>query len=142
MKKLEEIEKELNLLKATLTPGLRMPGLSVPKPKIPSLAPKIKKNPIKVAEQIKSPEAKQFAMRNAISQVKATTNQLAFKSENPPQKFHVIIDGKAVHHEPLTQDEIESKYKSEVESGKAQLVPVIQEKLKIASNGQWQIQKV
>ena len=142
MNKLDELEEELKLIKVNLMPNLRMPGLAIPKPKTPSLAPKSKKNPIKVAEQIKSPEAKQFAMRNAISQVKANTNQLAFKSENPPQKFHVIIDNKIANHEPLTKEQIESKYKTELDSGFAKLVPVVQERLKVSSNGQWELQKV
>jgi hypothetical protein len=142
MNKLDEIEKELKLLKANLMPSLRMPGLSIPKPKMPSLGAKNKKNPIKIAQQIKSPEAKMFAMRNAVSQVKSQTNQLAFKTEESPQKFHVVVDNKAIHHEPLTRDQIDSKYKVEIESGRAQLVPVVQERLKLSSNGQWEIQKV
>jgi len=142
MNKLDEIKEKLNLLKANLMPSLRMPGPSIPKPKTPSMAASSKKNPIKVAEQIKSPEAMQFAMRSAIAQVKSQTNQLAFKSEDSNQKFHVLIDNQLVNQEPISQDEIKSKYKPEIETGRIQIVPIVQEQLSMSPSGQWRLKKV
>jgi hypothetical protein len=143
VKKLNEIK---DLLKAGLMPSLRMPSIEPPKPpKAPSMAPKSKKNPIKVAEQIKTPQAKDFAMGQAAMQVKANTNPLAFttKSEGESYQYHILQDGYRITDRPLTLQEINSQHGGvkRLETAGFRLVPSVKEKLKLEKNGQWSIVK-
>lgn len=143
IKKLNEIK---DLLKANLMPSLRMPSLEPPKPpKAPSLAPKSKKNPIKVAEQIKAPQAKDFAMEQAGQQVKASNNSLAFttKSEGESYHYHIVQDGYRITDKPVSLEEINVKHGGvkRLESAGFRLVPTTKEKLKLNKNGQWSLTK-
>lgn len=143
IKKMNQIKE---LLKANLMPSLRMPSIEPPKPpKAPSMAPKSKKNPIKVAEQIKAPQAKDFAMGQATQQVKANTNPLAFtaKSEGESYHYHILQDGYRITDRPLSLQEINSQHGGvkRLESAGFRLVPTVKEKLKLEKNGQWSIVK-
>ena len=143
IKKLNEIN---DLLKAKLAPGLRMPSFEPPKPpKLPSLAPKTKKNPVKVAQQVKTPDAKDFAMGQATAQVKAATNPLAYtaKSEGESYHYHIVQDGHRITDKPLSISEVNVKHGGvkRLENAGYRLVPVVKEKLKLEKNGQWSIVK-
>lgn len=143
VKKLNEIK---DLLKASLMPSLRMPSLEPPKPpKAPSAAPGSKKNPIKVAQQIKAPQAKDFAMGQATQQVKATTNPLAFttKSEGESYHYHIIQNGYRITDKPISLQDINVKHGGvkKLESSGFRLVPATKEKLKLSKNGQWSLIK-
>lgn len=143
IKKLNDIK---DLLKASLMPSLRMPSIEPPKPpKAPSLAAKSKKNPIKVAQQVKTPDAKDFAMGQATQQVKATTNPFAFttKSEGESYHYHIVQDGHRITDKPVSMEEINVKHGGvkRLESAGFRLVPVVKEKLKLEKNGQWSIVK-
>lgn len=143
VKKLNEIK---DLLKANLMPSLRMPSIEPPKPpKAPSLAPKSKKNPIKVAEQVKAPQAKDFAMEQASQQVKASTNPLAFttKSEGESYNYHIVQNGYRITDKPISLEEVNVKHGGvkRLESAGFRLVPTVKEKLKLSKNGQWSLTK-
>lgn len=143
VKKLNDIK---DLLKANLMPSLRMPSIEPPKPpKAPSLAPKSKKNPIKVAQQVKTPDAKDFAMGQAALQVKASTNPLAFatKSEGESHHYHIVQNGYRITDKPVSMEEINVKHGGvkRLEGAGFHLVPVVKEKLKLEKNGQWLIVK-
>lgn len=142
---INKLNKFKDLIKA-LTPSLRMPSIEPPKlPKMPSLAPKSKKNPIKVAQQVKTPEAKDFAMEQAATQVKANRNPLAFttKSEGESYYYHIIQDGQRVTDTPLTIEDINNKHGGvkRLENAGFRIVPVVKEKLEFKKNGQWSIIK-
>jgi hypothetical protein len=143
VKKLNEIK---DLLKAGLMPSLRMPSIEPPKPpKAPSLAPKSKKNPVKVAQQVQAPQAKDFAMGQAVMQVKANTNPLAFatKSEGESYHYHILQNGQRITDTPVSMQEINIKHGGvkRLENAGFRLVPVVKEKLKLEKNGQWSIVK-
>lgn len=143
VKKLNEIK---DLLKAGLMPSLRMPSLEPPKPpKLPSLAPKSKKNPIKVAQQVKTPDAKDFAMGQATQQVKASSNPLAYtaKSEGESYHYHILQEGQRITDKPVSMEEVNTRHGGvkRLESAGFRLVPVVKEKLKLEKNGQWTLVK-
>jgi hypothetical protein len=143
IKKLNQIN---DLLKAGLMPSLRMPSLEPPKPpKMPSLAPKSKKNPIKVAQQIQTPDAKDFAMGQAAMQVKAKSNPLAYtaKSEGESHHYHIVQDGHRITDRPVSMEEVNTKHGGvkRLENAGFRLVPVVKEKLHLEKNGQWSIVK-
>jgi len=131
-KKLEEIS---SLLKVAIMPSLRVPGPVAPSaPKIPSLAPKTKKNPIKVAEQIKNKTEKSFAMNAAQKQVNATKNMMALsmnKSEGNSHLYHIIKDGHRMTSEPVSIEHVNVNYGGvkRLEASGHYLVPVKQEEL-------------
>jgi hypothetical protein len=147
MKKVYKKLKRLSyLLKAALMPSLRPPGPVAPKPpKMPSMAPKSKKNPIKVAEQIKDKNTKKNAMINAVGQVKANTNSMAFsmnKSEGESYKYHIIKDNNRITTEPISMEDINVKHGGveKLEQSGHRVVPVKQEQLVFdRSTGQWKI---
>lgn len=139
IKKLAQLS---DLLKASLMPSLRMPSLDPPKPpKMPSMAPKSKKNPVKVAQQVKTPNAKDFAMRQATSQVQASSNPLAYaaKSEGESYHYHITEKGQRITDKPMSLSEINAKHGGvqRLESAGFRLVPVKKEKLTLSKNGQW-----
>lgn len=143
IKKLNEIS---SLLKASLMPSLRMPSIEQPKlPKMPSLAPKSKKNPVKVAQQIQTPDAKDFAMGQATMQVKANRNALAYtaKSEGESYNYHILQEGQRITDKPISMEEVNTKHGGvkRLENAGFRLVPVVKEKLKLEKNGQWSIVK-
>lgn len=146
MNLIDQLHKLRDLLKANLTPSLRMPGATQPKPpKMPSVAPKTKKNPIKVAEQVTGKQAKPYAMQQATQQVKANTNQmaLALKSEGNSHQYHIHVDGHRVTHEPVTLEHVNQKYGGvkALEATGHRLVPVHQERLHQHQNGQWSLRR-
>lgn len=66
---MDKLEKKLNRLSGALKDvqaSIKMPKTSTPKPpeqpKMPGAAPKSKKDPVKMAEQIKNPDLKPQAM--------------------------------------------------------------------------------
>jgi hypothetical protein len=143
IKKLNEIN---DLLKASLMPSLRMPSLEPPKPpKIPSMAPKSKKSPLKIAQQVKTPDAKDFAMGQATAQIKANTNPLAYtaKSEGESYHYHIVQNGQRITDKPLSISEVNTKHGGvkRLENAGFRLVPVVKEKLKLEKNGQWSLVK-
>lgn len=143
VKKLNEFKE---LIKNKLMPSLRMPSLEPPKPpKMPNLVPKSKKNPIKVAEQVKAPEAKDFAMGQAASQVKANHNPFAYtaKSEGESYHYHILQDGHRITDTPVSMEEVNVKHGGvkRLESSGFRLVPVVKEKLEFKKNGQWSLTK-
>lgn len=143
IKKISEIK---DLIKNKLMPSLRMPSIEQPKPpKMPSLAAKSKKNPIKVAEQIKAPQAKDFAMGQATMQVKANNNPFAYtaKSEGESYHYHIIQDGYRITDHPLSMEQINTQHGGvkKLESAGFRLVPVVKEKLTFKKNGQWTLHK-
>jgi hypothetical protein len=140
--------KELSdLLKASLMPSLRVPSMAPPKmPKMPSMAPPSTKNPVKVAQQVKDPNAKNFAMKQATSQVKAAKNPMAFsvnKSEGNSYNYHVVgANGQRKTSEPMSMEDVNRKYGGvkELESSGCYLVPVKHEELAYdRSTSQWQL---
>jgi hypothetical protein len=143
IKKLNQIN---DLLKAGLMPSLRMPSLEPPKPpKMPSLAPKSKKSPIKIAQQVQTPDAKDFAMGQAAMQVKAKNNTFAYtaKSEGESYNYHIVQDGHRITDRPVSMEEVNTKHGGvkRLESTGFRLVPVVKEKLHLEKNGQWSIVK-
>ena len=143
---IKNLAKISNLLKASLMPSLRTPSIDTPKPpKTPSLAPKSKKNPIKVAQQVQTPDAKDFAMRQATAQVKAASNPLAYtaKSEGESYHYHITENGYRITDKPLSISEINTKHGGvkRLESAGFRLVPVKKEKLNLSKNGQWTLTK-
>lgn len=110
-KKLDQIS---DLMKAALMPSLRMPGHvagKVKAPKAPSAAPAGKKNPLKVAEQVKTPEAKDFAIRAATQQLQANTPRITsvVKTEES-QRFHLFQNGQRLTNEPMSLDEVHKRH--------------------------------
>jgi hypothetical protein len=139
IKKLAQLS---DLMKASLMPSLRMPSIEPPKPpKAPSLAPKPKKNPIKVAQQVTAPSAKDFAMRQATAQVQAASNPLAYtaKSEGESYHYHITENGYRITDKPLSLSDINVKHGGvkNLESAGFRLVPVKKETVKLSKNGQW-----
>lgn len=142
----EKLTHIIDLIKANLMPSLRMPSLEPPKPpKAPSLAPKSKKNPVKVAQQVQAPSAKDFAMRQATQQVQSNTNPLAYtaKSEGDSYHYHITENGYRITDKPLSIADINAKHGGvkNLEDAGFRLVQVSKEKLKLNKNGQWSIEK-
>lgn len=142
----EKLEQISELIKAKLSPNLRMPGLAAPKPpKAPSLAPPSRKNPVKVAQQVQDPSIKQHAMGQATAQVKANRNPFAFsvlKSEGNSHHFHIVKDGTRITNEPMTIEDINRKHGGvqELESSGHSLVPVQWHELhQDRHTGQWSL---
>lgn len=136
-KKLEQINsllKALGLL-SNVAPSLRVPSPGAIKPKMPSVAPKNLKNPMKQAQQIKDPNAKVFAVQQAQSQNKAQHNQFAFKSEDP-KTFYAFRDGKRLNSEPMTEESIHTHFGKDID-----LTPVKVERLILDNNGQWKLEE-
>lgn len=142
VKKLEVLK---DLIKISLMPSLRSPGLALPKPpKMPSTAPKGKKNPIKVAEQVPHHDAKQFAMQQAHQQVKANSNPMAYTAKSEGiSLFHIMRDGQRITPEPVTLDHIHQNHGGvkDLEDSGHQIVPVVQEELHKHPNGQWSLRR-
>lgn len=145
---MQKLIKKMKLLSDTIknniSPNLRMPSIEPPQPvKTPSLAANSKKNPKKVAEQIKSPYEKDFAMQSANQQIKANTNPLAFttKSEQDGMMYHIHQDGHRITDTPLSINQINEKHggAKKLEGAGFLLVPVKKEKLTMAKNGQWSL---
>jgi hypothetical protein len=115
-------------------PPLKDGALAVSKPKVVSNAAKNLKNPVKQAQQVGDANVKAFAMQQAKTQVKAQHNQLAFKSEDS-KMFYAFRDGKRLHSEPMTKENIHGHFGKDVE-----LKPVVIEKLSLSPNGQWTLE--
>lgn len=141
---MESLIKKLKLIKANLMPSLRSPGIAPPKPpKMPSAAPKSKKNPIKVAEQVSDKNAKAYAMRQAIQQVKSNTTMAPTLKSEGVSYFHVVKDERRISDAPLTMDEVHQNYGGveDQERNGIKIVPIVNEYLHQHSNGQWSLRR-
>jgi hypothetical protein len=145
--KLQKLIEAVALIKANLMPSLRMPSNRPPKLNTKNtLAAKNKKNPIDVAQQVKSPEAKNYAMRQAASQVRANNNQFSFgKSEGESHKYHIVVNGYRVTTDPVTIEHVNEKYGGvkALEATGHLLVPAKEQRLKQhPKTGQWSLKDV
>jgi hypothetical protein len=131
--KLERLLKALGQI-MNINPSIRSPNMVTASVRKLSVAPTIKKNPIKQAEQLQNTDAKKFAMQAARSQVASQSNKLAYKSEDGKEMFYAFDGEERLSNEPMTEQDIHDKWGKDIK-----LVPISQEKLKINKNGQWDI---
>jgi hypothetical protein len=124
----EELIKKLNKLltlvkalgiKPTTPPKLNSKFMNtptftpqVPTVKQPSLTPSSKKDPVKVAEQLKDPSKKEFVMRQAKQQKDSMKNPMTFKSEDPVDNelYDAYINNQRVNSSPAFAKDLKKKY--------------------------------
>lgn len=155
---MEKIIKTWNEIKEQLVKAMKIPGMPSLKapalPKTPSMAPSSNKDPVKVAEQINTPQMKDLAMKRAVDVKQSKTNQMAFKSEDPQEgikpyqpthegepHFHIMKDGQRLTTDPVPLSTINNKWGGvkSVEGSGHILVPVKKERLTFSKNGQWKL---
>ena len=134
--KLEELEALLKNFNASI----KMPKMSTPKPpslpkagvapKMPGMGPSSKKDPIKVAEQLKNKE------------LKPSIKPQMLKDEAGPTHYRIHVDGHPVTEAmPLSHLTAKHGPVKHIESAPGhRVMPVKAPKpVKIAKNGQWNI---
>lgn len=125
-----------------------MPSATAPKqPKMPSLAPKSAKSPVKQLEQVGTPQMKDLAMRQAKSVEASMKNPMAMnKGEEPKDEdvhYHIMQNGKRLTSDPIPHSYIKENLGGieKLASAGYSAVPVSKEKLVKAPNGQWTLEK-
>jgi hypothetical protein len=111
---------------------------SVPTPKKPSATPMSRKDPIKVAQQVKNPTQKKIAMGQAKIKVQALKNPNAMnalsKAEDKDLFYAVDNNGERVSGEPHTKKYILDNYEN---AEHLSFIPIKQERIKFRDDGTW-----
>ena len=114
-KKLDELSDLLKKAQAQFNPSIKMPkppkaGIVPKQPKIPGMTPSSKKDPAKVAQQLKNKELKPKTEMTSFN----SGGQWSLNKQDLPKPkedlYHIHVDGHVVTDKPMNLKELVSNH--------------------------------